>query len=73
MELPPETMMRLAVDRLLKKPRGETRSSLSGIRQELALVMNSDDFSARISAYHVIMLLIKRSCVLGKLRNQPYL
>lgn len=69
MGLPPETTTGLALNGLSEKPQGETWSSLSGSRQELALIMNTDDFSARISASHMIMPLIKRPCVLGKLKK----
>lgn len=69
MALPPETTAGLALNELSEKPQGETWSALSGSRQELALVMNPDDSSARISAYHMIVLLIKRPCVLGKLKK----
>lgn len=69
MALPPETTKGLALNGLSEKNQGETWSSLSGSRQGLALVMNTDDFSARISAHHMIMLLIKRPCVLGILKK----
>lgn len=42
---------------------------LSSSRQELALVINTDDFSASISAHRMIVLLIKRPCVPGKLKK----